>query len=108
MSFVQPPSRVWENFQPITYDENPLLYILAVADSLDPVKLYSRGNKPLETDQIIEAIDIEYIPASRVLSFSSQSSDVNIAILYDKAKKLEEWTSARCSALENNRFKLTL
>lgn len=97
-----------ENFQPITYDENPLLYILSVTDSLDPVKVYSRGNTPLGTNQIIEAINIEYTPGSRVLSFSSQSSDVDISILYGKAKDLEEWTSARCSALENNRFKLTL
>ena len=97
-----------ENFQPITYDENPLLYILSVTDSLDPVKVYSRGNTPLGTNQIIEAINIEYTPGSRILSFSSQSSDVDIAILYDKAKDLEAWTSARCSTLENNRFELTL
>ena len=97
-----------ENFQSISYDENPLLYILSVTDSLDPVKVYSRGNTPLGTNQIIEAINIEYTPGSRVLSFSSQSSDVDIAILYDKAKDLEAWTSARCSALENNRFELTL
>ena len=97
-----------ESFQPITYAENPLLYILSAADSLDPVKLYSRGNKHLKTDQIIEAINIEYTPGSSVLSFSSQSSDVDIAILYCKAKNLEEWTSARCSTLENNRFELSL
>lgn len=97
-----------ENFQPISYDENPLLYILSIADSLDPVKLYSHERNPLEIGQIIEAIDIEYTPASRVLSFSSLSRNVDITILYNKAKELEDWTSARCSALENNCFRLTL
>lgn len=97
-----------ENFQTITYEDNPLLYILVVADSLDPVKVYSQANNLLQTDQIIEAIDIEYTPASRVLSFSSRSSDVDITILHNKAKGLEEWTAARCSGLENSHFKLTL
>lgn len=97
-----------ENFQPITYEENPLLYILVVADTLEPVKAYTQNDPTLNIEEIIDAIDIKYIPASRSLIISSTSREIDIAILHRKAQSLTEWTSVHCSPLTNSRFTLIL
>lgn len=100
-----------ENFRIITYDENPLLYILSVSDTLEPVKAYTPRDRNLctqEIQNIIDAIDIEYIPASRSFIISSRSSNIDISVLYQKAQSLSEWTSVSCSLLNNNRFRLIL
>ena len=97
-----------ENFQPITYEKNPLLYILVVADTLEPVKAYTQNDPNLNIEEIIDAIDIEYIPASRSLIISSTCREIDIAILHRKAQSLAEWTSVHCSPLTNSRFTLIL
>lgn len=97
-----------ENFRNISYENNPLLYILVVADSLEPLKIYQQANPNLRAEEIIDAIDIEYTPASRSLTISSNSSKIDISIIHSKAKGLAEWTTAICSPLENNHFELTL
>ena len=93
-----------ENFKNITFQENPLLYILVVADSLEPTKVY--GGLPPQ--KVSDAIDIEYLPAHHVLTFSSRNSEVSIEILYRKAKGLEDWTSVRCSELNEGKFTLRI
>ena len=97
-----------ENFRYISYENNPLLYILVIADTLEPLKIYHRAIPDLRTEEIIDAIDIQYAPASRSLTFSSSSRKIDISILYRKAESLAEWTTAICSPLENNGFMLTL
>lgn len=97
-----------ENFRYISYENNPLLYILVIADTLEPLKIYQQANPGLRTEEIIDAIDIEYTPASRLLTFSSNSNKIDISILHSKAKSLSEWTTAICSPLENKSFHLTL
>lgn len=97
-----------ENFKTITFESNPLLYILAVSDTLEPIKTYQQRNNNLSAQVIAEAIDIEYIPGTRLLRFSSNSTAVNINILHQKAKGLTEWTSAECSELANNSFTLRI
>lgn len=97
-----------ENFRYISYENNPLLYILVIADTLEPLKAYQQANPNLRTEEIVDAIDIEYTPASRLLTFSSNSNKIDISILHSKAKSLAEWTTAICSPLENKSFHLTL
>lgn len=91
-----------ENYKIINFDKNPILYILAIADSLEPTKIY----KDIPPLRVVEAIDIDYQPESRVLKISSCSKDVDIRIMYKKAKDLEDWTSVRCSDLINGKFSL--
>lgn len=91
-----------ENYKIINFDKNPILYILTIADSLEPTKTY----KDIPPLRVVEAIDIDYQPASRVLKISSRSKDVDIRIMYKKAKDLEDWTSVRCSDLINGKFSL--
>lgn len=89
-----------ENFKSITFQENPLLYLLVVADSLEPTKVY----RELLPQQVSDAIDIEYLPASQALTFSSKTVEVPIETLYHKTKGLEDWTSVHCSELIAGKF----
>lgn len=97
-----------ENFRPISFESNPLLYILVVADTLEPLKAYTQHNGDLRIEEIIDAIEIEYMPASRSLTIASNSNIVDIAVLYRKAKGLEEWTTVRCGALNRTGFSIHL
>lgn len=96
-----------ENFKIVTYETNPVLYILAVADTLDPIKIYQK-NSTLSAQEIAESIDIEYIPGSHTLTFSSISDAVDINLLYQNAKGLVDWTSVKCSDLVNGSFTLRI
>jgi hypothetical protein len=89
-----------ERFKNINFHENPLLYILIVADSIEPTKAY----RNLPPQMVSEAVDINYAPGSGVLNISSTMNQVPIEILYQKAKELENWTSVRCSELVNGNF----
>ncbi|WP_221935879.1 hypothetical protein, partial [Klebsiella pneumoniae] len=62
-----------ENFKTISFESNPLLYILAISDTLEPIKAYQQRNANLSAQVIADAIDIEYIPGTRQLRFSSTS-----------------------------------
>lgn len=97
-----------EHFRNISYESNPLLYILVVADTLEPLKIYQQANPNLRAEEIIDAIDIEYAPASRSLTISSNSSKIDISLMHSKADSLAEWTTAICSPLENSHFDITL
>lgn len=97
-----------ENFKTITFESNPLLYILAISDTLEPIKAYQQRNANLSAQVIADAVDIEYIPGTRQLRFSSNSEAVDIALLYHKAMGLMDWTSTKCSNLENNSFTLRI
>lgn len=97
-----------ENFKTITFTSNPLLYILAISDTLEPIKVYQQCNANLTAQVIANAIDIEYIPGSHKLSFSSNSNEVDITVLHKKAMGLMDWTNAICSDLKNDAFTLIL
>lgn len=81
-----------EHFKPISYQDNPILFILAVTDTLEPLKVY----KEIESEIVINALNIEYLPGSNSLFLSSASYDVPISRLYQKAKELETWTTVKC------------
>lgn len=97
-----------ENFKKISYESNPLLYILGVSDTIEPIKVYQKHNKSLSAQVIADAINIEYIPGTRSLSFSSVSKIIDISLLYQNAKGLMDWTSAECSELTNGSFTLRI
>lgn len=97
-----------ENFKTITYESNPLLYILAISDTMDPIKTYQQNSVNLSAQEIAEAINIEYIPGGRSLTFSSSSNIIDINILYQKAKGLTDWTSVKCSQLLDGSFTLKI
>lgn len=93
-----------EAYKTITIRDNPLLYILAVTDTLEPTKAYATINPEI----ISESINLEYLPGTRMITFSSTNKAVDIRVLHRKAKGLEGWTSVRCTELRNGTFTLYL
>lgn len=91
-----------DSYKAVTFSSNPLLYILVLADTLEPTKVYY----DLPAQEISEAIEIEYSPGSHTITFSSQSAVIDIKTLHRKAKGLEDWTSVRCSELNCGKFTL--
>lgn len=93
-----------EAYEILTFSNNPLLYILAIADTLEPTKAYDK----VDPKTVSESINIEYEPGSCRLTFSSSNNAVDISKLYRRAKGLEEWTSAHCTELTAGTFTLFL
>jgi len=93
-----------EAYKTITITDNPLLYILAVTDTLEPMKAYAT----IHPEIVSESINLEYLPGARMLTFSSTNNAVDIRVLHRKAKGLEEWTSVRCTELRDGAFTLYL
>lgn len=73
-------------------------------DTLEPIKAYEKINP----ETVSESINIEYMPGSHKLTFSSSNNAVNISELHRRAKGLEEWTSARCTEITGGAFTLYL
>jgi len=93
-----------ETYKILTIRDNPLLYILAIADTLEPIKAYEKINP----QTVSESINIEYTPGSHELTFSSSNNAVDISELHRRAKGLEGWTSARCTEITGGTFALFL
>lgn len=93
-----------EKYKILTIHDNPILYILAVADTLEPIKAYG----PIEPQIVSKSINIEYMPGSHKITFSSRNNAVDISELHRRAKGLEEWTSARCTEIIGGAFTLFL
>lgn len=96
-----------ENYKNITFEEDPLLYILALTDTLEPTKIYNQQKKyqGLTAWEVANAIYVDYTPGMRKIQFSA-SHDISIDPLYKKAKGLENWTSAQCVMLGENAFEI--
>ena len=93
-----------DQFKTVTDADDPLLYLLAIADTLEPTKIY--GN--IDPKTVARSIRIAYRPGGRALTFSSDRPTVDIHTLHEKAQGLESWTSARCSELCGGAFTLHL
>ena len=96
-----------ENFRSLSYEDNPLLYILAVTDSIEPIKIYQQANPALTVQEITNSLNIEFSSGIRTLTFSSMTNAVNIELLHRKAKGLKSWTNANCSELQDGKFTLS-
>lgn len=96
-----------QKFKTITFKDNPLLFILAVADTLEPTKIYGKVTN-ISAKDVCEALNIECLPNSHQIVFSSKNKNVDIKYLYSKATSLESWTAVRCSELKDGRFTLAL
>ena len=93
-----------DTFRKITYEENPILYILCIADTLEPTKAYAEIPKEI----ILNSLDIDYTPQSKQIKFSTLSTDIDINVLYKKAKDLEDWTSVKCNRVGDTSFSIEL
>lgn len=96
-----------ENYKNITFEEDPLLYILALTDTLEPTKIYNQQKEyqGLTAREVANAIYVDYTPGTRKIRFSA-SPNISIDPLYKKAKGLENWTCAKCFMIGKNAFEI--
>lgn len=81
---------VGENYQKISFQRNPLLFILAIVDTIEPYKIYC---KPTEAGSAALSVwkTIDFIYHGGTLTVKSLNRCFSIQPLYEKAKGLEAW-----------------
>ncbi len=85
---------VGKNFRQISFRSNPLLFILAITDTLDPYKIYgsdTAGGK--DAPQVWRSFDFSFEQGT--LTVSSRYKCRPIQKLYNKAKSLKVWTNVK-------------
>lgn len=85
---------VGKRFQNISFRSNPLLFILAITDTLDPYKLYGSNDlKGQDAPQVWRSFDFSF--GQGALTVSSRYKCRPIQELYNKTKSLETWTDVK-------------
>ena len=78
------------NFSNLSFAKNPLLFILAVVDTIEPFKAYcsseATGNM---ARSVWQSIDFSFNDGS--LTVKSLKRAYPIHVLYERAKRLEDW-----------------
>lgn len=82
----------------ISFEEAPLLYILAIVDTLDPVKALQEY-API--NDILQYTFLSFSDSTMMLQFSAELNlDKNIEALTGKVKELEEWLKVSVTSTE--------
>lgn len=94
------------SFEPICEKKDPLLYILSVSDTLDPVKIYRRASK-ISALEVLKNISFDFVPGSKTIKISV-SNAISIEPIYKAANSLNEWTVVTTDNKTNDSFYITL
>ena len=89
-----------ENFKKIS-QRNPLLYILSIADNIEPYKVYSNESETIDPHYIWNIIDFDYNRENHILTITILESAVDIAKLWERLKSLSTWINASAELNEN-------
>ena len=94
------------SFKPVCSKKDPLLYILSISDTLDPVKLYCTELE-LPAMEVLKNVYFDFIPGSKSIKISV-SKAIRIEPIYEAANRLKEWTAATVVNKTNDSFDITL
>ena len=97
---------VGERFKKIEFQENPLLFILAVVDTIEPYKIYSSKAADRDAVRIWKSIDISF--TNNTLTLSSRYKCRPITKIYERAKGLEAWVDIESIELSSDRKSLRI
>lgn len=94
------------NSQRMVFDENPLLFILCMIDTIEPVKIGHRINKKERIEvtnaEIIDMVNIRF--KENAITIQIEKKDRYNELLhheiYNNAKRLETWMDVRVSKIE--------
>ena len=95
-----------ERFKKIEFQENPLLFILSVVDTIDPYKIYSSKAADRDAVRIWKSIDISF--TNNTLTLSSRYKCRPITKIYERAKGLEAWVDIESIELSSDRKSLRI
>lgn len=88
------------NFKKITFWDNPILFILAIADTIEPIKLYS-GVSGMETIDIWRGIDMKFERGGMTIKLLDDRLKFSKA--QTKIKDLENWVDVHTIPGKDNR-----
>lgn len=80
---------IGEHFKKIKFHESPLLFILAIVDTIEPYKIYSSKAANQNAVRIWKSFDISFV--NNTLTLSSRYKCRPITEIYERAKGLEAW-----------------
>ncbi|RIJ45276.1 hypothetical protein D1614_23550 [Maribellus luteus] len=91
-----------DNFKPIIFNDFPLLYVLGIVDTIDPMKTYMRqGFKP---NEILENLELEFY--ENIIKIKNGSkSNLDFQKMTDNIKGLNDWLNI---GIEYNKNELKL
>ena len=89
---------VGERFKKISFQDNPLLFILAIVDTIEPYKLYGSQVSEQNAIQIWKSFDVSF--ADNALTVSARYKCRPITKIYERAQGLKSWWTLKmlCSA----------
>ena len=91
-----------EDFKPIKFKEFPLLYILGIVDTIDPMKTYMRDG--ISPNVILESIDLEF-DGNRVTFRNGTKSVLDFTKMTKNADGLKGWLNVQ---VDYNKSELNL
>lgn len=94
------------SFEPVCVEKDPLLYILSISDTLDPVKKYCTGSE-LSAMEVLKNVSFDFVPGRRSMMVSVNKT-VSIDPIYEAANSLKTWTVATVSSKTDNSFMISL
>ena len=97
---------VGEHFKKIKFQESPLLFILAIVDTIEPYKIYSSKTADQNAVRIWKSIDISF--ANNTLTLSSRYKCRPITKIYERAKGLKAWVDIESVELDSDRKSLSI
>lgn len=90
----------YSQFRPITFARNPVLYILAIADTIEPIKIYSGDYQGKEID-IWKGIDITFSTTYLIIKIYDDRLQFNKMVR--KVNGLENWISVKIDINKHER-----
>lgn len=92
------------DFKPIEFKDFPLLYILGIVDTIDPMKNYIRDG--FAPNEILESIELEF-NGNQVIFKNGNGSKLDFKKMTDSADELKGWLNVGVD-YNNSELKLTL
>lgn len=93
-----------KDFKPIKFNHFPLLYILGIVDTIDPMKNYTRDG--FAPNEILESIELGF-NGNQVIIKNGNRSKLDFKKMTDSADELKSWLNVGVD-YNNSELKLTL
>ena len=99
-------SLIGNRFTRVSANRDPLLYILSITDTIDPIKAYKNVSAytPVE---ILKNLSFEFEPGDKAITVSATDA-LSIEPIYKSANSLNEWTAATVENRTERSFTLLL
>ena len=89
----------------ITLEKSPLLFFLAIIDTIEPTKYFNTLNPKF----VLQKISIIYIQEEKTIEITADKKIFNIELWYrKKIKDLKTWINIKDTVLDNNKIKIVL